>query len=75
MFRGDAGRKIFSLVEEPRFLFDLEALILADRLGMTVTEVPINWTEVPGGHLHLARELPRIVVQLFRLRRRLRKSV
>jgi dolichyl-phosphate beta-glucosyltransferase len=71
MFRGDAGREIFSLVRERRFLFDLEALVLADRLGLKTVEVPISWQEIPGGHFHLVRELPRIALGLWQLRRRL----
>lgn len=72
MFRREAGHRLFSQATEPRFLFDLEVLALAHRLGYRIVEVPIHWREVPGGHLHLAREFPRILVQLWRLRRRLR---
>ncbi len=72
MFRGDVGRRLFSLVRESRYLFDLEVLALARRLGYTTAEVPVNWTEVPGGHFHLARQFPRVLADLWRLHRRLR---
>jgi dolichyl-phosphate beta-glucosyltransferase len=72
MFQREAGRKLFSLAQEPGYLFDLELLILAGRLGYRVVEVPVNWADVPGGHLSLARELGRILLGLWRLRRRLR---
>jgi dolichyl-phosphate beta-glucosyltransferase len=71
MFRREVGQRVFSLVREKRFLFDLEVLALAQRLGCKIVEVPIRWTEIPGGHLSLAREFPRVLVQLWRLRRRL----
>jgi dolichyl-phosphate beta-glucosyltransferase len=71
MFRGDAGRRLFALVRESGYLFDLELLALAQRLGYRIAEVPINWTEIPGGHISLARVLPRVLVGLPRLRRRL----
>jgi len=71
MFRGEAGRRLFSLSRETGYLFDLELLVLADRLGYCVAEVPVNWTDVPGGHLSLRRELCRILFGLCRLRRRL----
>ena len=71
MFRGDAAREIFSSVREPRYLFDLEVLALARRMGLKTVEVPVRWREIPGGHLHLAAELPRICLELWRLRRRL----
>ena len=71
MFRAAAGRRLFADLKEVRYLFDLELLVLARRFGMQVVEVPIEWREVPGGHLHMLRELPRIVAGLWRLRRRL----
>lgn len=71
MFRREVGRKLFSLGQEPRYLFDLELLVLAGRLGYRVAEVPINWSDVPGGHLSLARELGKMAPGLWRLRRRL----
>ena len=71
MFRGDAARRLFSLAREPRYLFDLEVLALATRLGYRIGEVPIRWQEMPGGHLRLVRDLPRILLDLWRLRRRL----
>jgi dolichyl-phosphate beta-glucosyltransferase len=71
MFRRQVGRRLFSLAQEPRFLFDLEILALAARLGYRIAEVPIRWREIPGGHFHLARELPTLLGELLRLRRRL----
>jgi dolichyl-phosphate beta-glucosyltransferase len=75
MFRAQAARRLFALAGEPRYLFDLEVLALATRLGYTIAEVPVNWREVPGGHLSLARELPKVVRDLWRLRRRLQRQV
>jgi dolichyl-phosphate beta-glucosyltransferase len=70
MFRVDVGQRLFSLLEEPGFFFDLELLARAGRLGYRIAEVPVNWHEVPGGHLHLARLLPRVLAALHRIRRR-----
>ncbi|MHC4405090.1 MAG: dolichyl-phosphate beta-glucosyltransferase [Planctomycetota bacterium] len=74
MFRREAGRKLFASAREARYLFDLELLMLADRFGYRVAEVPINWCEVPGGNLRLKNELGRTLVGLWRLRRRLSKA-
>jgi len=71
MFRREAGQKLFSVGQESSYLFDLELLVLADRLGYRVAEVPVNWTEVSGGHFSPTRELGRILLGLWRLRRRL----
>ncbi len=72
MFRREAGRRLFGLSREDGFLFDLELLVLARRLGYRVAEVPIRWTDMPGGHLSLACQGPKALVELWRLRRRLR---
>jgi len=72
MFRRDAGRHLFSLVQENGYLFDLELLILADRLRYRVVEVPVNWAEVPGGHLSVAQHWRTILVGLRRLRAKMR---
>ena len=74
MFRREVGRKLFSLGRESGYLFDLELLGLADRLGYRVTEVPVTWCDVPGGHLSLTGELGRVLLGLVRLRRRLPES-
>ena len=68
MFRADVGRRLFSMTTESRYLFDLELLVLAQRLSYKIVEVPINWREVPGGHLHPVRELPQIIAGLWHLR-------
>jgi len=71
MFRREVGQKLFSLGQETGYLFDLELLVLADRLGYRVAEVPVNWSDVPGGHLSLCRELGKVLVGLWRIRWRL----
>ncbi|MBC8869823.1 MAG: glycosyltransferase family 2 protein [Planctomycetes bacterium] len=74
MFRRDAGRHLFSLVEENGYLFDLEILILAESLGCQVSEVPVNWSEVAGGHLSVGQHWKMVVAGLRRLRAK-RKTV
>lgn len=72
MFRRGAGRRLFELARENGFLFDLELLVLARHLGYRVAEVPIQWSDMPGGHLSLARQGPKVLFDLWRLRRRLK---
>jgi dolichyl-phosphate beta-glucosyltransferase len=68
MFRRDVARALFAQSVESGYLFDVELLLLAQRRGYRVAEVPINWSEVPGGHLSMGRELGRVLVGLWRLR-------
>lgn len=71
LFRRDAARRLFSLGRETGFLFDLELLGLARLLGLRVVEVPIDWADVPGGHLHPVRRAGAILLAFWRIRRRL----
>lgn len=73
MFRREAARELFERSQESRYLFDLELLVLAGQLDYHVVEVPVDWTEIPGGHLSLAREFVKVPLALWRLRSRLRR--
>jgi glycosyltransferase involved in cell wall biosynthesis len=49
-------QKIGPLLEEPRFCFDIELLLAVDHAGSGVLEIPIDWRDVPGGHVHPVRD-------------------
>ena len=34
-----------------RWCFDVELIYVAQKLGIPIAEVPVNWTEIPGEHL------------------------
>lgn len=70
MFRKDVGVRLFSLCDEPRYLFDLQLLILASRFDYTIKEVPVNWHEVSGSKVFLFRDGFRMLWKLATIRRR-----
>ncbi len=69
MFRRQVAVELFPQLREEGYYFDLELLILADRCGYRVKEVPINWADQPGSRMSFARELGRMVGAFRRLRR------
>jgi dolichyl-phosphate beta-glucosyltransferase len=71
MFDRRAGQRLFRLGKETGYLFDLELLALAARLGYRTAEVPINWADQPGSKVKLLRDGLKMVRDLWRLRRRL----
>ena len=73
MFRREAAAQLFPQLREEGYYFDLELLILADRCGYRVMEVPINWADQPGSRMSLAREIGKMI-GAFRRLRRLRKA-
>ena len=70
MFRREVGRKLFAQGRETGYLFDLELLVLAARLKYKIAEIPVNWSDVPGGHLSPLAESGRVLAGLLRLRRK-----
>ncbi len=45
-------RKIEPLLQEARFCFDVELLLAVNHVGAEVHEVPVDWRDVPGGHVN-----------------------
>jgi glycosyltransferase involved in cell wall biosynthesis len=50
--RGDAARALLPLVED-RSWFDTELLVLAERSGLRVHEVPVDWTDSPDSRVKI----------------------
>ena len=74
MFRHGVGQKLFQASQETGYLFDLELLVLAARMNYTVAEVPVNWSDIPGGHLSPLAEAGRVLTGLLRLRRHVKQN-
>lgn len=47
-FRREAAREIFSRVGQDGFGFDVEALLVAEKLGYKIRELPVEWSDVKG---------------------------
>jgi hypothetical protein len=45
--RRDAARQLLPLVEDTGWFFDTELLVLAERAGMRIHEVPVDWVDDP----------------------------
>ncbi len=56
MFDRSAARDLFTLTRETGYLFDLEVLAVARRLGLRVDEVAVSWADQPGSKVSLARD-------------------
>lgn len=50
------------------FAFDVELLAALHDIGVPFLEVPIEWFEVPGGHVHLIRDACRMAQDVWRIR-------
>jgi len=67
-FRTPAARLLFHLVPIDRFAFDVELLARARRLGLRITEVPVQWKNVPGSTIHPLHDSVTMLSDVYRSR-------
>jgi dolichyl-phosphate beta-glucosyltransferase len=68
LFRGDVAQDLFSRMRMDGFSFDVEVLLMAQRGGYTVAEMPVNWTHQPGSRVNLVTDSLRMARDLFIIR-------
>jgi len=68
LFTRAAARAIFPNLAIDRWTFDVEALLVAEKLGLRVAEVPVTWIDSPDSRVHVLRDSVRTVVDLIRIR-------
>ncbi len=68
MLTATAVQQVFIPCREDGFSFDIEAIHVARRLGLTIRELPVHWRHVEGSRvsllrdgLRMLRDIPRIV--------------
>lgn len=69
LFTAEAAEAIFRRARTPGWAFDLEALALATRLGLRVTEVPVIWTDDRRSRINPIRDAVKITLEFLRIRR------
>lgn len=67
-FTRGAARTVFERSRIDRFAFDVEALVIARRLGFRIVEVPIRWANEPNSRVAIVRDSTRMLVDLVRIR-------
>jgi dolichyl-phosphate beta-glucosyltransferase len=75
MLRRSAVRQLLELCQEDGYLFDLELLLLAQRLNLKIAEVPIRWRDVEGSKVRFARDPAVMLLGLSGVRRRVSREL
>lgn len=65
---------LFELAREDGYAFDVEVLFLAQKHGLKIAEVPVNWTEIPGSKVSVWRDGMRMLRAVRRVKRRWRNG-
>jgi dolichyl-phosphate beta-glucosyltransferase len=68
-FRHDAADAVFGRARVNGFAFDVEALLVARRLGIEVVEVPVRAEERQGSKVRLGGDALAMLADVWRLRR------
>lgn len=55
LFRGDIIQTLFGNLHLQRWAFDTELIVIAERLGLSVAEVGVEWQEIDGSKLHTGK--------------------
>ena len=63
---------LFSQAQEDGYAFDVELLLLAQKRGLKVSEVFVNWTEMAGSKVSVFRDGWRMLKAVRRIKRRWR---
>jgi len=74
VFRHDAAKEIFSRQGSEGFCFDVEALLLARRLGYRIQEIGIDWVNPPSSTVRVGIDPVMMFLDLLRITWRHRKE-
>jgi dolichyl-phosphate beta-glucosyltransferase len=72
-FRGEVARDLFRRQRIDGYMYDVEILALAQRLGYRIQQVPIRWQDDPDSRLQLLSGNLRNAIDIFKIRLSLRQ--
>ena len=65
----EAVQRLLPLIKDNNWFFDTELLILAEKSGLRVGEIPVRWREDPGSTVNIGKTVVEDLRGLWRLRR------
>jgi len=68
-FTAEAAEAIFSRQQLDGFRFDVEALFLANALGLETVEIPVRWVNEPNSKVRMLMDPIKMFIDLMRIRR------
>ena len=68
--RTDVAQRLLPQIEDDEWFFDTELLLLAERNGLRVIEVPVTWIDDPDSRVHVAQTARADLKGMWRVARR-----
>jgi putative flippase GtrA len=65
--RRECALELLPLVQDNAWFFDTELLVTAERLGMRVSEIPVEWVDDPDSRVHIVSTAQEDLKGLWRL--------
>ena len=72
--RADRARKLLPWVEDDGWFLDTELLVIAERAGLRIHEVPVDWTDDPDSRVQIVSTAAADLKGIARLRRALARG-
>jgi putative flippase GtrA len=69
--RSEVARRLLPLVEDTGWFFDTELLVLAERAGLRIHEVPVDWVDDPDSRVDIVKTATEDIRGVIRLTRAL----
>ena len=69
--RADVARTLLPLVEDQAWFFDTELLVLAERNGFRIHEVPVDWVDDPDSRVDVVGTAKADLLGIWRMLRRI----
>jgi dolichyl-phosphate beta-glucosyltransferase len=68
-FRREAAQAIFSRQQIDGFAFDVEVLLLAEKLSLPIADLPVEWINSPESKVHILRDSLQMLRDAIRVRK------
>jgi hypothetical protein len=73
--RATDARAVLPLVVDNEWFFDTELLVVAERAGLRISEVPVDWSDDPDSSVHLATTARKDLQGVWRMLRTSRRDI
>ena len=72
-FTNDSAKRVFSLCTVNGFAFDFEAIMIADRMGLKISEAPVKIINHRESKVNVIKDTIKMLGDLRRIRKRVKK--